>query len=341
MLGGFALAIALAGACKPNVRPRDLAGDRATRRLEATTAATDAGSGPDGVPEAPAPSAQAATIGKKARVFTRATTRALALDALNVYYGDSEDDGIYTMPKAGGTAVRIARHAPVAGAIALESDAVTWIGSPGDAVLKASLRGGQPTTLRDKGIFSDVAAAGGDVFITEAIGAGGALLRVSNGVTSKLTSFDGAPRAVMADATHTYVVTPTKILRTLHAKGELETIATGVGFTYTEIDEGFVYVIGQSAGLTVVARVAKNGGPLTPVALNVRSAPLRVVGGELLFFDALRPRLLSAPAAGGEPHIVYEDEALTAASALDADATTIYVATGANESGVISAIDRR
>jgi len=47
------------------------------------------------------------------------------------------------------------------------------------------------------------------------VGAGGALWRVSGTTPSRVAAFDGAPRAVMVDATHAYIITPTKILRTL------------------------------------------------------------------------------------------------------------------------------
>ncbi|MDB4934618.1 MAG: hypothetical protein JWP87_1590 [Labilithrix sp.] len=331
----------LAAACSSNgSRARDVAGDRRPRR-EDPDASAEAGTGTS-VPEPPPAVVQAAPIGKKPRPFVRASARALAIDATTLYYGDSEDDGIYAMPKKDGNTVRLARHAPVAGAIAVDAESIMWIASPGDAVLKLPLRGGvQPTTLRDRGIFSDVATAGGDVFITEAIGAGGALLRVTGATASRLVSFDGAPRAVVADTTHAYVITPTKIVRTPHAKGELETIATGAAFANPQIDEGFVYVVGEIDKVRVVLRVPKGGGPPTILAREVRDAPIEIEGGEVLFFDAQRPQVRGVRATGGDVRVVVEDEIVASATAIVADPSTVFVATGARESGLIVAIDRR
>ena len=294
------------------------------------------------VPEPPPVAVQPTVNAKKPRLVAHASTRALAVDATHIYYGDSEDDGIYAMPKTGGEAVRLARHAPVAGAIALDADSITWIASPGDAVLKIALHGGgQPTTLRDRGIFSDVTTVGGDVFVVEAVGAGGSLWRVT-GTTptpSRIAAFDGPPRAVMADATHAYVITPTKILRTPYPKGELETIATGTAFGSGEMDDAFVYVVAAVDKSRVVAKVAKTGGPLTALVTGVRDAPIEVHGDEILYFDAMRPALRAVPKTGGTSRLVVEDETLSGATAIEADGPTIYVATGSRETGAILAID--
>ena len=335
------IALACADGCSASGRARDVAGDRRQRGASRDAAALD-NADDGGVPEPPRVVAKPTLIGKQPRVFTKASTRVLAQDAVNLYYGDTEDDGVYSMPKAGGNAVKIARHAPVAGAIALEADTVTWIASPGDAVLRASLRGGQPVTLRDHGIFSDVATDGSDVYITEAIGAGGALLKVTgNGPAARVATFDGAPRVVMADATHTYIVTPTKVLRIAHAKPEVETIGTGSGFTFAEMDDAFVYIVAEDRRAGVIVKVAKAGGPLSTIAQNVRNAPLEVAGNDLYFFDANRSQLLVAPTSGGEARLVAEHDGLGAPSAIEADATTLYVATGSHESAVILAIDRK
>jgi hypothetical protein len=294
------------------------------------------------VPEAPPATVQPTVDAKKPRVVVHASTRALAVDATHLYYGDSEDDGIFALAKAGGEPVRLARHAPVAGAIALGSESITWIGSPGDSVLRIALRGGgQPTTLRERGIFSDVAMAGGEVFIVEAVGAGGALWRVSGATSSRLVAFDGAPRSVMADATHAYVITPTRILRAPHPKGELETIATGSSFGSAEMDDGFIYVVGAVDRSRVVEKVAKTGGPMTVLATGVRDGPIEVYGNEILYFDAMRPALRAVAKTGGTTRLLVEDEAFSGASAIEADGATVYVATGAAENGAIVAVDGR
>jgi hypothetical protein len=333
-----AAALAFAAACSGGsaTRARDIAGDRRP------AAAGSAESGPSTVvPEAPHVADAPGVKGERPRVVVKASARALAVDAARIYYGDSEDDGVYSIPKAGGDALRIARHAPVSGALALEGGFITWIASPGDAVLRAPITGGvQPTTLRDRGIFSDVAAIGEDVFITEAIGAGGALLRVTGPTAARLAAFDGPPRAVMADKTHAFIVTPTKIFRTPHARGELETVATGTRFTHAELDDANVYAVAEIDRGRAVVRFPKAGGPMAILARDVRDAPIEVEGGELFFFDGGKPQLRSVRVSGGESRIIAENEGLATVSAIEADASTVYVAQGIHESGVIVSIPR-
>jgi hypothetical protein len=333
----LALVVSLGAACGAGPHARDVAGDRRP---------SDGGQPSNAaIPDAPRAATVPSPSAKRPRLFARAAAHSLAIDARRVYYGDSENDAIYAADKAGGEPVRLARHAPVAGAISVADDSVVWIASPGDAVLRMSLRrsaeGGQPTTLRERGIFSDVATANGDVFITEAVGPGGALLRVSGATASRLASFEGAPRALVADGKSAYVITPTRILRAPHEKGDLETLATGAGFANPQIDEGFVYVLAEVDRVPVIARVPKAGGPLTTIARDVREAPFEVADGEVLFFDASRPQIRAVSVAGGVPRVILEDEVVAAATTLVADAATVYVATGSRESATIVAVDRR
>lgn len=333
-----ALGLAGVAGCSGAARPRDVAGDRRPRRDEPDSGPGDAAST---VPAPPPAATTLAVIGKKPRVFARASCRAIALDKDTVYYGDSEDDAIYSMPKAGGTPVHVSRHAPVAGAIALEGESIAWVASPGDAVLRISAaKGGQPTTLRDRGIFSDVAYAGEHLFIAEALGSGGALIRITGATATRIAAFDGAPRAVMTDATHAYVVTPTKIFRTPHLKGEVETIASGKGFFNPEIDEKFVYSFAQVGGAHVVVRLPKAGGPMTTIARDVRDGPAEIAGAEFYYLDANKPQLRVVPAGGGESRVVSEDESFATATAIEADEKTIYIAVGQRETGLILAVDR-
>lgn len=336
LASSFALSTA---GCTGGARARDVAGDRRARGVDGD--ATIEGGVETAVAEAPRQLAQPVAIGKKPRVFVQASSRALAHDAKNLYYGDNDDDGVFSIPKAGGTPVRLARHAPVAGALALDGDSITWIASPGDVVLRVSTSGGQPTTLRDRGIFADVASVSGDVFIAEAIGAGGALLRVTGATAARLVAFEGSPRVLLADATHAYVTTPTKVFRTPHVKGELETIATGVAFGSAESDDAFVYIVTEQDKARVVARFPKTGGPMSVVARDVRDGPIEIIGDELLYFDATKPQLRATRSSGGPARVVAESEAFAVVTALEADATTVYVATGSRERAAILAVDLR
>ncbi len=345
----FVAAFEVGGTACGASRARDLPGDPHTRqrteggaRYRATHATTDAGTAEDLVPEAPEGASPMVTNGQKARVFVRASARALAIDATNVYFGDSDNDALFSAPKAGGEPVRLARHAPVSGAIAVGPESVVWVASPGDTVLQVPLRGGgQPLTLRERGIFSDVAVANGEAFIAEAIGPGGALLRASGSATSRIASFDGAPRALVADATYSYVLTPSKVYRADHAKGEKNVLAVGASFANPQIDDAFIYVQNEVDKVLFISRIPKNGGPMTELARDVRDVPFEVAGGEVLFFDAMKPQVRAVPTSGGAVRVLFEDEAFTTATSVVADATTVYIATGARESGVIVAFARR
>ncbi len=242
---------------------------------------------------------------------------------------------------SGGDPVRVARHAPVAGCIAVEPGAIAWVASPGDSVLKLTTQAAtEPTKLRDRGIFSGVAAADGRVFIVEAIGAGGVLHQVSGGTTTRLVAFEGAPRAVMADATHVYIVTPTRILRTTHTKAALETIAEGTGFSHGELEGEFLYVMYDGGGSHVVARVSKNGGALAPIVQNVRDAPIAIDGEDVFFFSESKPDLVMVRPGAGEPRILSEDEAFSSPTAIAVDDASVFVATSARETGAIVRIAR-
>jgi len=336
-------------ACSGGRRTRDVAGDRERRgRADEPDAAASASSG---VAEVPRVLAEPMVAGKQARVFTDASARALAIDATNVYYGDAETDGIYAKAKTGGgEAVRLARRAPVAGAIALDSESITWIASPGDAVLKLPLKGvypagyqeaRQPTTLRERGIFSDVTSVSGDIFITEVVGAGGVLLRVTGPTAARLATFDGSPRAVVADSTHAYIFTSTRVLRTPHVKGEVETLATGTGFAHPQIDAGFLYFVAEIDKVRVVARLPKSGGAITTLARDVRDVPIEYEGGEIMFLDAARAQLRAVRTTGGPVRAIADNESFATATSIVADPTTVYIATGTQQSGSILAVDRR
>jgi hypothetical protein len=178
------------------------------------------------------------------------------------------------------------------------------------------------------------------VFITEALGAGGALTRVTGPTAARLVTLDAPPRALLVDASHAYIVTPTRILRTPHERGALETIATGTSLAYAEADDTSVYYVTEVDKVKVIARIPKAGGVPTILVRDVRDAPIEVEGGEIFYLDAARPQLRAVPAQGGATRVVAEDEVPATASALEADRATIFVATGARETGAIVAFAR-
>lgn len=324
--------VALSLSC--GARSRDVAGDRRERLAKASDASVDA------IPEPPVAQAPSAAKIERPRLLTKANTRALALDASNLYYGNGDDDGVYAIAKAGGDPRRIARRAPVSGALVLESDVLTWIASPGDAVLRASVSGpAPPVTLKDRGIFSDVAAVGNDTFLVEAMGTGGVLWRIGS-ATSRVANFEGPPRVLLVDKTHVFVVTPKAILRMQYPHGSWETVAVGTRFSFAQCDDGFVYAIDEIAKRSTLVRVPKLGGALDVVASEVREAPFELANGELLFFDAHKPQIRGVSVKGEGPRVICEDEGLAEISAIVADAKSIFVAQGSRASGAIVAIAR-
>lgn len=307
--------------------------------------------GPDRVVATPAP------LGRRPREIAKVNSRALVTDATHVYFGDSDDDTLCSLEKmpaegAKSEPVRLARRAPVAGGLALDAHdaALAWIASPGDVVLRVPTRGGVPTTVRDRGIFTDVAASSGDVFVTEARGAGGTLTRVTGTTAAQLASFEGTPRGIVVDGDHVYVATSTRLLSSPRTRGETAELARGTAFGSPQLDDGWLYATAASTSTRarVVVRVKKTGGPLETVATNVRDAAIAIHRGTLYWFDADHPALLAtsvvADAPGRPrppPRVMSEDPTLDRVSALAVDDDGAFVAAGHGEGARIVAISIR
>jgi hypothetical protein len=337
------LALSVLGGCRGS-HPPDSAGDRRPGRggrLPESRSATIVGDAgvpqpPERVPEKVAPSTS------RARVVVRARARALATSATKLYYGDVDEDGVFSIEKSGGEATRIARRAPVSGGLALDSGTLAWVASPGDAVLRASVDGAEVTTIRDRGIFSAVAAQGGDVFIAEAIGSGGAITRVTASTAARLASFEGPPRGLVVDDGHAYVVTPTRLFKTPHERGALTTLASGQAFEHPQLDDRHVYFVAADGGTRMLVRVPKAGGAMTTLARDVRDAPIAVTGNEIFYFDAARPQLRAARSdAPLQSRVVAEDDALAGPTALATDGAELFIATGEGPTGAVLAIPIR
>lgn len=337
------VAILAAGLVACSARARDVAGERylLPAGTEGTPSATASAAPP---PTAPRVSATPRPVGTISRFLVRANVRAMASDAENLYYGDSNEDAVFSLSKKGDAApVRIARRAPTSGALVLDGGILSWVGSPGDVVFHTSTRGEGTEAIRDRGIFTDVAAQAGDVFIAEALGAGGAILRVTAGNTTRLAALDASPRALLVETDAVYVTTPTKILRIRRTGGDAEVLATGIAIENPQMDDTFVYAVmaGKGPDGRVVARVPKTGGELTVVARDVHDAPIEIQGGELLYVGESRTELRAVPTRGGPVRVLSQDDALSSTSAVVADDSTVYVATGAREDAAIVAIARR
>lgn len=327
LIAGLCAALVLTSACSG--RPRDVA--RARPR-----SAEDGGS--HSVPEPPPPPV-AEKPRVKPKVVARATSRVLAVDDTNLYFGDQSDDGVFALSKnAASDPVRLARRAPVAGALAIDGEWLAWIASPGDAVLRLTLMGAGATTLREHGIFSDVAAEGGEVFATEVVAGGGALVKIAGNTVTKIATFESPPRAVVVDATHVYVQLGRGLVRTSRNKGgPIETLFEGTGIESPQLDATHVCIVVRNAESAHAVRIPKAGGPPVPVATDVR-APIEVAGKHLLYFDGQKPQLRQVALTGGASTVLAEDEIFARPAAIVADEAHAFVAV---EDGVIVAVPRK
>jgi len=323
-----------------STRARDVAGDRPPRGMRnPATLASDASTEGPSIP--PPPQAVASTPSVRPRVLVRASARAIAVDDTHLYYGDNAQDGVFALPKAGGEPTRIARRAPVAGALVLDQGALAWVASPGDVVFRVNVHDGSVTTLQDKGIFSDVAAIAGETFVAEVLGPGGAILKGSGGTSTHLATLDASPRAIVVDEANVFVATPSKLLRVSRAHGEITTLAEGAGFESPQLDENFVYFVTSIPSGRILARVRKTGetvGNLTVVASNVRDAPIDVTNGQIVYIAGARPELCAVPSDGGTCRVIAEDDSLAYVTSIAVDETTVYTATGGVSEGAILAI---
>lgn len=277
--------------------------------------------------------------GAKARVIARTHSFALATTKTHVYFGDADDGWLMALPKTGAPEpTRVARHAPVTSALVADATSLTWIASPGDTVLRLPFAGASsPTTIREREIFTGLAADGGDVFLVGAASGGGALTRITGPTAARLASLDAVPRAVMVDASNVFVVTPKSVLRTPRRRGEVTTLATGTAFGTAASDDACLYVTTKQGTSRAILRVPKYGGAMTALSAvdGVRDAPIAVRKGEVFFFDEGRAVLRAHAIDAGTTRVVSEDSAFERVNALAIDDDGVWVATGEASSGAI------
>lgn len=344
-LAAMVLALATSAAsiaCGPS-RARDVAGDRVNRRWGAQDASVEPSAAGNDVPAPPpAEKNDEGPAGPLPHVLARANTRALAMDDARIYYGDAREDAVFAVAKEGGDPVRIARRAPVAGSLALDDGKLVWIASPGNVVLRTDLRTSTTTTLREGGIFVDVAASRGEVFVAEAAGAGGTLYRIGSAGTTRIATLDALPRALAVSNDDVVVATSTKLLRLARAGGAVQTIATGAGFSSPQIDGEFVDVAANDASGSgiVVVRLPKQGGRAVEVGRAERRTPVHASEGEIFFVTGGKPRLVALAANGGGRRVLSEADALANTTAMTADAKSVFVATNDGDDGLVLSVAR-
>lgn len=273
--------------------------------------------------------------GRRPRVLLKATARAVALRGPLVYYGDAEEDGLFSVPKAGGLSVRVGPRAPVANGLALPSDGLVWIGSPGSSVLRLLPVG--PSVVREGGIFTHV-AAGADVWLTEAHGGTGVLVLLGSAGT---TSFDRPPRGLAADAEHAFVATAKQLLVATRGRSELVPIAEGDALASPVLASDAVYMTTASATGRALVRVPKSGGRLEAIASAVRDAPIACHADVVYWFDAERPALLARGPGDRAPRVVSEDESFERAVAIAVDDESVVLATGTSDDGLLQLVPLR
>jgi hypothetical protein len=102
----------------------------------------------------------------------------LAVDSTSVYWSDSGDGTVLSVPKGGGAPKTLA-SAPNAGALAVDSTGIYFLaerfdqdGGANGTVLRVPLAGGKPTTLISSGLVSPTAIAidSNSIYVTDALG---------------------------------------------------------------------------------------------------------------------------------------------------------------------------
>lgn len=275
------------------------------------------------------------------RVLASVVSRAVATDEDHVYFGDLGDDGLFALAKrGGGEPVRIARRAPVRGALTVDRAQIVWIASPGDLVLRVPTSGGATTTLRDRGLFTDVAADGADVVFTEAASGGGGVLRVTGATAARIATLDASPRGVALGDADAFVVAGDKLLRVPRARGAVSVLAEAPSMASPVAAGDRVYVVAAGeGGEHVVLGVPRTGGRAAKVAARVHvRSPLAVHEGILYVIDGDRARLRAVTLATGADRVIAEHEALASAVALAADDDGVVVAT--DEANVLLGVGR-
>ena len=295
-------------------------------------------------------------MGLKPRPLVHVDARALATDATHVYFGDASDDTVCALEKnppegARVEPTRIARPAPIAGALSVDSHdaALVWIASPGDLVLRVPIGGGAPTIIRDRAIFTSVAAAGGDVFFTEARGSGGVLTRVTGTTAAQLATFEGAPRGLAVDTDDVYIATTSGLEAAPRSRGAVTELAGGRSFASPQVDSVWIYAtaVDPKSRARALVRVQKTGGPLETVATDVRDAPIAIHRGIVYWFDAARPALIASspvddrPATRAARRVVSDDPTFERVNALAVDDDGAFVATGSGEDARIVVVSIR
>lgn len=310
-----------------------------TRSPSSTTTVTAATATTAAVP----PERILSPVVEQPMLLSRATTWALALDPTMVYFGDAATNTLRAVPKLGGPVTTIGKGAPWG--IALTRRSVVWIAAPGNVVLQRRpppySAGGtteEPVeVLRTGGVFAAIAAADDDVFVSEITGDEERVVRIHDGTSTPLASFEHDARAIAVDDRWVYVQTDDAIRRVPRGGGKKELVAQGFRLSRLAVDDEFVYTTAELGPTRALARAPKSGGSLEIVEPGVRDAPIALFGKEAFYLDISQPTLRRVDTAGGPSLIVAEAPALSRLNALLVDSAGMFAGTAESGGGSILA----
>lgn len=271
------------------------------------------------------------------RVIARVKTAALATDIDRVYFGDLTRDRLYAAPKRGGEKTWIGDRAPLA--IAL-GERIAWIGAPGN-VLLATRPGEQSSQLaKTRGLFTDVASDGRDILVTDAMKSGGVLLRYRGTLATRLATLDARPLELALDPQYAYVLSERAVHAVPRTYGAPRVVLEGNDLAGLEVSGGYLFTTAMVGPSRALLRSPAAGGEPVVLEGTVRAAPFAVFGDQVYFLDADQPAIRRVGVMGGPSGIIARAPELARISALDVDASGIYVATEDARGPVVLALPR-
>ncbi len=258
------------------------------------------------------------------RVIARVRTAALATDIDRIYFGDVARDELDAAPKAGGERSRVGIGAPLEIAV---GERVDWIGAPGNVVM--TMRPGEPSRvlLRTRGVFTDVASDGPDVFVTDAMQESGVLTRITNTKATRLARFDARPVELALDAMNAYVLFDSKVVAVPRTGGEPRTVFEGEALRGLDVSGGGVFTTAMVGPSRALIRQDVRGGRAVVLQHAVREGPFAVFAGQVYYLEAEEPTIRRVATNGGASGIVARAPELARVSKLLVDGSGIYLVT--------------
>jgi len=249
---------------------------------------------------------------------------AIALDANDVYWTDSYDGRIMTVPKSGGTPVQLAiGHCPHG--VAVDATNVYWADNCGTGVMKVPKAGGAPTQVTAVALPPwGVAVDASNVYFTTNDGVwkgpigGGSATKLWSG-----TAMNPGGYEIAVDATTVYFTTlnGNVLIKVPITGGPSTQLAMSTQTVAIALDAANVY---WTAGNGPTYQVSKGGG--TPVQIATGSNAIDGVatdGTHVYIADTGGLDIVRVPVGGGTP-LVIASQQVDSAVAIAVDATSVY-----------------